>query len=77
MNKFVQIRNIPEDKHRKLKARAASKGMSISDYVGKLIDKDIDKPSIAEFLALMKTRERVHLVPSAEDLIREDRDSRS
>ena len=77
MNKFVQIRNIPEEKHRKLKSRAASKGMSISDYVGRLIDKDIEKPSIAEFLALMKTREHVHLIPSAEEIIREDRDSRS
>ena len=77
MNKFVQIRNIPEEKHRKLKSRAASKGMSISDYVARLIDKDIEKPSIAEFLALMKTREHVHLIPSPEEIIREDRDSRS
>jgi len=30
---MVQIRNVPEDLHRKLKARAALAGMSISEYL--------------------------------------------
>ena len=29
----VQIRNVPDDVHRKLKARAALAGMSISEYL--------------------------------------------
>jgi plasmid stability protein len=30
---LIQIRNVPEDVHRTLKARAASAGTSLSDYV--------------------------------------------
>jgi antitoxin FitA len=53
MNKFVQIRNIPEAKHRKLKARAAERGMTITDYVERLIDRDLQKPSWAEIGAMI------------------------
>ena len=30
---LIQIRNVPEDVHRTLKARAAARGSSLSDYV--------------------------------------------
>lgn len=33
MAKMIQIRNVPEDVHRKLKARAAEQGMSLSGYL--------------------------------------------
>ena len=29
---MLQIRNVPDDLHRRLKARAAMAGMSLSDY---------------------------------------------
>lgn len=29
----IQIRNVPPDLHRKLKARAAEQGMTLSDYL--------------------------------------------
>ena len=30
---LIQIRNVPDDVHRTLKARAAARGTSLSDYV--------------------------------------------
>ena len=33
MSKMIQIRNVPEDVHRELKARAARVGMSLSDFL--------------------------------------------
>jgi plasmid stability protein len=33
MKKHIQIRNVPEELHRTLKARAALAGMSLSDYL--------------------------------------------
>ena len=30
--KTIQIRNVPEDTHRTLRARAAASGVSLSDY---------------------------------------------
>ena len=53
MNKYVQIRNLTETKHRKLKARAAMRGMTITDYVERLIDRDLEKPSWAEIASLV------------------------
>lgn len=33
MSKMVQIRNVPDELHRTLKARAAEAGLSLSDYL--------------------------------------------
>ena len=33
MSKMIQVRHVPDDVHRQLKARAAAKGMSLSDYL--------------------------------------------
>ena len=33
MSKMVQIRNVPDALHRKLKARAADSGQTLSDYL--------------------------------------------
>lgn len=33
MGKMIQLRNVPEDLHRKLKARAALAGITLSDYL--------------------------------------------
>ena len=33
MSKMVQIRNVPDSLHRKLKARAADAGRTLSDYL--------------------------------------------
>jgi antitoxin FitA len=36
---MIQIRNVPPELHRKLKVRAAEKGMSLSDYLGSEIER--------------------------------------
>ena len=33
MAKMIQLRHVPDDLHRKLKARAALAGLSLSDYL--------------------------------------------
>ena len=33
MSKMIQVRHVPDDVHRRLKARAAMKGMSLSDFL--------------------------------------------
>ena len=48
---MVQIRNVPEDLHRKLKARAALAGMSISEYLLREIEKSLARPTPEELLA--------------------------
>jgi plasmid stability protein len=33
MSKMIQVRDVPEDVHGTLKARAAREGMSLSDFI--------------------------------------------
>jgi len=76
MNKMIQIRNVPEKLHRKLKARAAAEGMTLTDYVAALIKRDLQRPSVAEWMQALETRTMVHLDPPPEQVVREDRDAR-
>ena len=76
MNKHIQIREIPEETHRKLKARAAAEGMSMSDYLKRLIDQDLRRP---DWASIKRRRAQMDLVDLGEDavrIIREERDSR-
>jgi plasmid stability protein len=47
---MVQIRNVPSDFHRRLKARAAMEGMSMSDYILREVGKALDHPTRSEVL---------------------------
>jgi antitoxin FitA len=73
---MVQIRNVPEEFHRRLKARAAMEGMSMSDYILREVGKALDRPTRAEVLDRLRQRSRRRLTRSAADVIRAERDAR-
>jgi antitoxin FitA len=73
MSKMIQIRNVPDSLHRKLKMRAAEQGMSLSDYLLRLAEDEAEKPTIRELSERIRRRGRARPGPSAADLIREDR----
>ena len=74
MSKMIQIRNVPDALHRKLKARAAKEGMSLSDYLIRELQREAERPSVAEFRELLATRTPVEPSISAAQMIRELRD---
>lgn len=57
MAKMIQIRNVPDDLHRKLKARAAEGGMSLSDYLLAEIKSSAQRPTPEEI------KERLRRLP--------------
>ena len=73
---MVQIRNVPPDVHRRLKARAAIEGLSMSDYVLREIRKALDRPTRQEVLERLRARPARQLRKSAAEVIRAERDSR-
>jgi plasmid stability protein len=73
---MVQIRNMPEDLHRKMKSRAALAGMSLSDYLLNEIRYSADRPTIEEYRARLATRTPVITKESAADINREERGRR-
>ncbi len=50
MSSLLQIRNVPDDARRALKARAASRGESLNAYLLALIERDVARPTVEEVL---------------------------
>jgi plasmid stability protein len=76
MSTMVQIRNVPDELHRRLKVRAATEGMSMSDYVLREIRKSLDRPTRQEVLERLQVQPARKLRQSAADVIRSERESR-
>ena len=76
MSSLVQVRNVPAELHRRLKARAAIEGMSMSDYVLREITKALDRPTREEILDRLRAQPVRRLERRAADVIRAERDSR-
>ena len=75
MSKMVQIRNVPETLHRKLKARAAHSGRTLSDYLLAELERLAARPTREDMLARLHSRKRVTLKTRAAAVIREERES--
>jgi plasmid stability protein len=73
---MVQIRNVPVEVHRRLKARAAMEGMSMSDYILREIRKALDRPTRQEILERLESQPVRRVRRSAAAMIRDERDSR-
>ncbi len=73
---MIQVRNVPDQLHRRLKARAAEEGVTLSDLVLAELRMLADRPSWRAFLAQRATPIRADLVPSPAELIRAERDRR-
>jgi plasmid stability protein len=72
---MVQIRNVPDALHRKLKARAADAGQTLSDYLLAELERVAARPTRDEMLTRLHSRRRVTLKTAASTVIREERES--
>lgn len=75
MSKMIQIRHVPEPVHRKLKARAAEAGMSLSDYLLREVERLAGRPSVEEVLGGIRARDPVELDEDPAAMIRRIRDA--
>lgn len=76
MPKMIQVRNVPDSLHRKLKSRAALEGMSLSDYVLKEMEHVAERPTMKELAARIASRTAIKYKLSPAEIIREERDRR-
>jgi plasmid stability protein len=58
---MIQIRNVPDTLHRRLKSRAALAGMSLSDYLLGEIRHVAERPTLEELRARLEQRSRTTL----------------
>ena len=76
MSKMIQLRNVPDTLHRKLKARAATEGLSLSEYLLSHIRELAEHPTLLELRERLRQRESVEVDMSPADVLREERKSR-
>lgn len=76
MSTMIQIRNVPDALHRRLKSRAALAGMSLSDYLLQQIREAAEQPTIEELRARLAQRSTVALSVDTADAVRAERDGR-
>jgi plasmid stability protein len=75
MSKMIQIRNVPEAVHQKIKVRAAQSGMTLSGYLLAEVERMAALPTRDEMLARLHRRSRVKLRTPAAQVIRRERES--
>ncbi len=75
MPKMIQIRNVPDDLHRTLKAKATRLGMTLSDYLLSEIEQVAEKPTLSEMMERLRNREPLELNEPPEVTIRRMRDA--
>ncbi len=71
--KAIQIRDVPDDVHAVLRARAAAAGMSLSEYLRAELVTVTSRPTVAEVIARARAR---HGGASGEAIVRAIRELR-
>lgn len=75
MSSLLQIRNVPDEARRALKARAADRGESLNAYLLNLLNREVARPTVAEVLDRAARRSE-RAAASAVDVLDEARSQR-
>jgi plasmid stability protein len=74
--KLLQIRNVPDDVHRRLKSRAALEGKSLSEFALAELQRSVEHPTRAEMIERLRSRSSVTAPEPADEAVRAERDAR-
>jgi antitoxin FitA len=74
MGTMIQIRNVPDTLHRRLKSRAALAGMSLSDYLLSEIRQVAERPTLDELRARLHSRTKTAPSLAPAEAVRAERD---
>lgn len=76
MDKMIQLRHVPDNLHRRLKARAAVEGLFLSDYLLREVPRISERPTVNELAAPLRRRALVAPRESPARVVRAERDAR-
>ncbi len=75
MSKMIQIRNVPDGLHRKLKVRAAQAGMTLSDYLLREIRHVANRPELKDLLKRIERRGPAQVSQAPSEIVRSEREA--
>jgi len=76
MSKMIQIRHVPDTLHRRLRARAALAGMSLSDYLRLELEATVDRLTPGELRDRLAAMEPARVRERPASAVRAERDTR-
>lgn len=76
MSKMIQIRHVPDEVHSTLKERAASEGMSLTDFLLREIDKVAARPAKRDVINRILSTPHSSLQNTPDQVVREIRETR-
>ena len=76
MTKMIQIRHVPDALHRRLRARAAMAGMSLSDYLRRELEFAADRLTPTELRERLAMLDPVRVRERPGAAVRAERDAR-
>jgi plasmid stability protein len=77
MGILIQVRDVPDDVHRRLKARAASGGLSLSEYLRGELERVAASPTPEELLSRLRSRKPVQPPETSAQALRALRDEQA
>jgi antitoxin FitA len=76
MPRMIQIRHVPDAIHRRLKAKAAMEGMSLSDYLRQEVVEIAARPTVSELRQRLAERSSVRTRVAPAQAVRSERENR-
>ena len=76
MSKMIQVRNVPDRLHRELTRRARANGETLTQYVERILEREVARPLPQELFDRIARRTKVDLGEPAADLIKRERADR-
>ena len=73
MSKMIQVRNVPDKLHRELTRRARAGGETLTEYIERILEREVARPQSQELFARIARRPRVDLGEPASELIKRER----
>lgn len=74
--KSLQVRNVPDELHRRLKSRAALSGRSLSEYVLGELERSLQRPTTEELLTRIRALGPAGVDESGAEAVRAERADR-
>lgn len=73
MSRMIQVRNVPDEIHRKLKVRAAKEGVTLSELLAREARRLAEQPTLEELRERLLSKPVVKLSVPPAVVVREER----
>ena len=71
--KMIQVRNVPAGLHRELVRRAKAADLTLSDYIQRILEREVALPPLEDVVRRIESDRRIELDRPVSEYLREER----